>query len=469
MGNHLKKYSNEITTAAAVGVVLLLAVGLPSLRLRSQLREQVLLREGQTLQAIVVMQYANETAELENLGLGASDVDDFSTILQTARLAGVVGVRFFTMGDGTQEVFPPNLSDGALSETDWAQLRARSPVVRMHPRYALSRLVESESAESGDSAELVEIVVPLPVGESGLKAAQYWIAGSGIAAELARQDRGLLAQAAIVWLLGSGVAFAILGLASRRLRRANAELRRRGDDLSRANQELALAAKVSAVGIVAAHLIHGLKNPLQGLRGLAMDRSRIPDNGSTHGSENSAWADAAGMAGRLQAMVDEVTALLRDEASGVQFRVDSNDLKEMVLKRTGDVRQSTGVTLSWNCAESFEFNNRLAALVSLIVSNLVTNACEASGSGSVVHVDLMKKGNAVEIAVSDQGCGIPAHLRERLFLPVTSTKARGSGIGLAVSRNLAQHAGATLELEETGPAGSVFVLRIPASEHVKNS
>lgn len=459
----LRKYAPGIATAAAVGLILLLAVAFPSLRLRSQLREQVLLREGQTLQAVVAMQYAIETSEMERLGLGAADLDDFSTILQTARLAGVVGVRVFSEDDGVQEVFPPQLTDGALSPADWARMHALSPVVRMHTRYLLSDLVGVEDPHG--TGELLEIIIPLPARANGPKAAQYWIAGSGIAAELARHDRGLLAQAMIVWIVGSGVAFVILGLASRRLRRVNEELRRRGDDLARANQELALAAKVSAVGIVAAHLIHGLKNPLQGLRGLAMDRSRVPENESEH----TAWADAAGMTGRLQAMVDDVTALLRDEASGVRFRVDSDELKKMVLQRTGDVRRETSTTMSWNCPGGLDIDSRLAALVSLILSNLVTNACEASPADSEVRVEVRRDGNAVELAVLDRGCGVPAQLRERLFLPVTSTKPRGSGIGLAVSRNLAQHVGASLELKKTGPSGSVFVLRIPLSEGVKLS
>jgi signal transduction histidine kinase len=141
-------------------------------------------------------------------------------------------------------------------------------------------------------------------------------------------------------------------------------------------------------------------------------------------------------------------------------------MMEVVEKRTGDICNSTSVELTWSSVKGLEFDNRLAALVGLIVSNLVTNACEASKPGSGVHVEILRKKGMIEIAVSDRGCGIPAVQRERLFLPAASTKPHGSGIGLAVSRNLALHIRATLELEETGPAGTVFVLRIPVSEEV---
>jgi signal transduction histidine kinase len=125
------------------------------------------------------------------------------------------------------------------------------------------------------------------------------------------------------------------------------------------------------------------------------------------------------------------------------------------------------VNLTWKAPAGIEFDNRLAALVGLIISNLVTNSCEASERGSSVHVDILRKGGLTEFAVSDRGRGISAAQRARLFLPTTSTKPHGSGIGLAVSRNLAQHVRATLELEETGPAGTVFVLKIPDATEVK--
>ena len=457
----IRRTKTEVVTAVAVTIVLGLAVALPALRIRSGLREQVLLREGQVLQAVVSMQYAVEKAEMELLGLGAEDVDDFATILKTARLPGVVGVRVFAGRDGAPDVFPPQLKESVIADADWGALGTLTPVVRMHAIYPLAELTWAD--EPRGTAELVEVIVPLPGGEAGERAAQFWIAGTGIAAELARHDSRLAAFAAIVWIAATGVALLILSYASRQLRHANVELRQRGEELSRANQELALAAKVSAVGVVAAHLIHGLKNPVQGLRSLAVDQSRAAGNGNGR----TAWAEAAGMAGRLQSMVNDVTALLTDEAAGVQFRVTCEEMMAVVMQRTSDVQEATGVNLMWKAPAGPEFDNRLAALVGLIVSNLVTNSCEASQPGSSVHVDILRKTGLTEIAVSDRGCGIAAPQRERLFLPTTSTKPHGSGIGLAVSRNLAQHVRATLELEETGPAGTVFVLRIPDSAEVK--
>jgi C4-dicarboxylate-specific signal transduction histidine kinase len=65
--------------------------------------------------------------------------------------------------------------------------------------------------------------------------------------------------------------------------------------------------------------------------------------------------------------------------------------------------------------------------------------------------------------VADEGPGIPEELRPKLFAPCRTTKPGGSGIGLAISQQLAHHLGAELELKQTGPAGAVFTLTLPAA------
>ena len=67
-------------------------------------------------------------------------------------------------------------------------------------------------------------------------------------------------------------------------------------------------------------------------------------------------------------------------------------------------------------------------------------------------------------SVRDQGCGFPEHLRPSLFLPCRSTRQGGAGVGLAISRQIAEHLGAKLELIETSEAGSVLILKLPLDE-----
>jgi signal transduction histidine kinase len=108
-----------------------------------------------------------------------------------------------------------------------------------------------------------------------------------------------------------------------------------------------------------------------------------------------------------------------------------------------------------------QFNNREANLIVLILENLLSNAIQATPSGGTVALEIAKDRDLVRCEVRDQGPGLPEHLKSRLFKPCQSTKAGGSGIGLAISKQLAGSFGAELELKSNTAAGCVFALAIP--------
>jgi two-component system, sensor histidine kinase FlrB len=103
------------------------------------------------------------------------------------------------------------------------------------------------------------------------------------------------------------------------------------------------------------------------------------------------------------------------------------------------------------------------SLVSAVL-NLATNALQANGGD--LHLELLarraREGRA-EIVVSDDGPGVPLHLRERIFEPFFTTRARGNGIGLAIVKSVVEaHAGG-VSLAET-PRGATFIIDLPAEE-----
>jgi signal transduction histidine kinase len=79
---------------------------------------------------------------------------------------------------------------------------------------------------------------------------------------------------------------------------------------------------------------------------------------------------------------------------------------------------------------------------------VVSVACEASA-------------DALQFTVTDTGSGLPASIRQNLFVPVASTKPGGGGMGLAISSRLARHAGGTLSLVRSDASGTQFALRVP--------
>jgi signal transduction histidine kinase len=68
----------------------------------------------------------------------------------------------------------------------------------------------------------------------------------------------------------------------------------------------------------------------------------------------------------------------------------------------------------------------------------------------------------IEIDVCDNGTGVPAALAARLFEPFFTTKEHGTGLGLAMSRTIAEAHGGTLTYRANTPRGACFVMRLPA-------
>jgi len=95
--------------------------------------------------------------------------------------------------------------------------------------------------------------------------------------------------------------------------------------------------------------------------------------------------------------------------------------------------------------------------------NLMLNACEAvpADKGQIV-VEVLGVPSAVEIRVADNGHGIPAAIRSRLFEPfVSEGKENGTGLGLTVVQKIVQDHGGEVVVEKTSEEGTVFKLQMP--------
>jgi two-component system sensor histidine kinase FlrB len=107
------------------------------------------------------------------------------------------------------------------------------------------------------------------------------------------------------------------------------------------------------------------------------------------------------------------------------------------------------------------------SLVSAVL-NLATNALQAATAD--LDLELLARrtaGGRAQIVVSDNGPGVPAHIRERIFEPFFTTRTRGNGIGLAIVKSVVEAHQGSVSLAEApcgAPAGATFIIDLPAEE-----
>lgn len=470
-------------TILAAILVLTVFVALVSARLRLSLRAQVLSREAASMHALVALQQRLAEDEWAQLGVAMPADDRLAVVLQTTKLRGVVAVRIYE-ATGLLHASLPAVEDELLAATDWSELEDGRPLARLTVQPSLladwnedveagrrfevgSESSENPKAEAAPAParglELLEVIVPLedPVLLEPAGAAQFLIDPAEVHAQFAAIDRSVVQQALLA-MVGGGVLLAVLlSWAFGRLAAAEGQLRRQAEDLRRANEELLLSAKVSAIGAISAHLLHGLRNPLAGIDGFV--RAGASGDGPD-ATDGEAWRVAAETTRRLRAMVNETTALLAAERNAAAPLLSTDDVVQGAVARTQESGRQAGVTVQAGAVAAGELEGRVASLGGLVLVNLLENAVQASSRGTEVRITVTMAEKSLAFDVTDRGPGLTPTVRENLFRPLVSTKPGGGGIGLALSHELARLAGGSLELVTTSAAGTTFRLTVPRAE-----
>jgi len=97
------------------------------------------------------------------------------------------------------------------------------------------------------------------------------------------------------------------------------------------------------------------------------------------------------------------------------------------------------------------------------MQNLINNACEAADSSALtLRIQAMiNSDDDVEIVITDNGPGIPAELKSRLFEPFVTTRTNGTGLGLAVVNAVIRAHKGRISVSDASPCGTSFTITLP--------
>jgi two-component system phosphate regulon sensor histidine kinase PhoR len=172
---------------------------------------------------------------------------------------------------------------------------------------------------------------------------------------------------------------------------------------------------------------------------------------------------------RLGALIENVLDFAKVERGKAAYEFELSRVGEVVARAVEACRvraEREEVALELNVADGLPLVDLDERAIEIAVINLVDNALKYAPDGELVSVVVRKRDDRVEIRVTDQGSGIPFEDRRRIFERFVRGKTalgkqvRGSGIGLALVKHIAEAHGGSVWVEDSAPHGSTFVLTL---------
>ncbi|QDU60859.1 Globin-coupled histidine kinase [Planctomycetes bacterium Pan216] len=114
-----------------------------------------------------------------------------------------------------------------------------------------------------------------------------------------------------------------------------------------------------------------------------------------------------------------------------------------------------------DCADALPRAIGDKAQIGIAIANIIRNAGESMESGGLLHLEARAEPNAIRLSVSDTGTGVEPVDLERITEPLYSTKARGIGLGLALTKLLLNRNEGSLSVESTPGKGTTMTIRVP--------
>ena len=231
-----------------------------------------------------------------------------------------------------------------------------------------------------------------------------------------------------------------------------------GRVMGKQQEQLVEAEALAAIGAIASTVAHGLRNPLASIRSSA-ELARMEDEPE----RDRCLADIMRESDRLDGWVRDLLLQAREEAiAGGQ--ADANRLVEASAGDHAAAAGRQGVRIDVRPGTVPPVRGNAGALRPAL-DNLVLNAIEAMPSGGelVLETMLVDGGRQVEIRVIDSGTGLPRDLKHGLPRLFYSTKARGTGLGLVLTRRIVQGFGGSLRLDSGRGRGTAAVIVLPVA------
>jgi signal transduction histidine kinase len=436
------KKSNHWKFFIFVAAMLLGVVGLLLFFSRSQLHRQVLEAEAYFLRSQFeksINSLLLEELDLNDPWLSSKSLQErliAQAAVESLKISQVLGVQAYD-----QSLQPLHLNTSV--ETDISTLSSFGQAIQ---EGWISRNLPSDT---------FGLMVHLPDEEESYFI-EFQLEDTSIRNAWKRIDSTLLKQGSLLCLSALFLLWIIFRALTRTIHTKEKLLLEKTAVLKKTNQQLTQAYKTTSLGALTGHLMHALNSPLTTLSSLSKDHDFL--------STESSREDTQQTIQKIHQLVRQALDSLREVEKGeISYCLSMKEVLETAAQKLDETSPNTSLKTLSHESLSGPVDNLQANLTLAILSNLFQNSAQAQTRAEIV-LEGKRKGKNWELLISDNCGGISPNLLPRIFSPLVSPKPGGSGIGLALSKQLAESMEGTLQLESSDSFGTCFRLTIPALE-----
>ncbi len=241
---------------------------------------------------------------------------------------------------------------------------------------------------------------------------------------------------------------------------------------ARMERELEVSRRLAAVGRLTAGVGHEVKNPINAMVvHLELLRGKLEVAGKGRQFLDGAMRHVEILSGEMQRL-DRVVQTLADFTRPMELRVEKMDLcdvVEAVVELSGAEMAENGVQVQTELESVMvQGDGELLrqALLNLVLNGMQAMAESGSALGKRLLIRVRRESDAGVVVIEDEGEGIAPDVLPHIFDLYFTTKAKGSGIGLAMTYRIMQMHGGSMEVASENGCGAVFTLRLPALSRV---
>ncbi len=252
----------------------------------------------------------------------------------------------------------------------------------------------------------------------------------------------------------------------KRVEKRTAELKETNDQLKKVNEELRQLDKMKTSFVSQAS--HDLRTPLAAIKG-SLDNLSLGVAGELTEKQNKLLMRATRSVDRLTDLINDVLDLNRIETGRVHLEIGEIALRPIVenlVQENKTYANSKNITLKLDAPDEALVIHADPGKIERVVGELIGNAVKYSSEGGSIDVSIQHQENNAVLTVKDSGIGMSKEELNKIWdrfyrTPTSQNLARGSGLGLSITKELVEMHGGEIQVDSEQGKGSAFIVTLP--------